>query len=179
MFENSGERIKSVAKVVFVVNVIIIWVMLIGVLIVAFNMHDGDGELVVIFSFLVAVIALIVAWVTSLFMVAFGDLVKSNKETMRSIKLIVELLAKKQSKYIVNNENKNDNNKDNKDDMNDRENKDIVEYTVVFSNGSECKVQTSKKSGWNDIRNACLTQNGIDKEIKYIIDEKGMIHSIH
>ena len=88
MFGNSGKKIKSIAKVVFVISIIIVCVMLTGDLIVAFNMRFGGGEVLAFYSILHAIIVFIVVWIISLFMSAFGDLVESNNEVVNLLHII-------------------------------------------------------------------------------------------
>lgn len=145
MFNKSGERVKSIAKLSFSIIVVIVIISLIWTLIISTKIYYG-GEWLFLYSVLVAAIIVFAAWVNSLFLVAFGDLVSYSEK-------IVALLENKHGNIIEHN--------------------DIVEYTVILSDDSECKVQISKSCGWEEIENICKNQNKQDKEIKYIIDARG------
>lgn len=81
MFEKSGEKIKSLAKVIFYINMIIAGIILVsGIVQGAQNRYVG--EMVVITAIIVAIIIILATWVTSMYMTAFGDLVESNRQIL-------------------------------------------------------------------------------------------------
>lgn len=75
MFNNAGKKVKTVAKVVFCLNCILTLISWISLLLLA--IHLRSPELVII-STLLLPIAIIFAWVFSLLIYAFGQLVDNS-----------------------------------------------------------------------------------------------------
>ena len=106
MFERSGEKIRTVGKVIFYMMVAIAVLVLFVGLFGAASTRYGGG--VAMASAIISAAAILLsAWISSLFLIAFGDLVDSNEK-------IVELLQQ-----IINGEYRrispSENNNDTKD----------------------------------------------------------------
>lgn len=106
MFERSGEKIKTVGKVIFYIMVAIaVLVLFVGLFGAASTRYGGGVAMVS--AIISAAAILLSAWISSLFLIAFGDLVDSNEK-------IVELLQQ-----IINGEYRrispSENNNDTKD----------------------------------------------------------------
>lgn len=81
MFEKSGKKNKYLAKVIFYINLIIAVIILMGGITEGSKNHFA-GDLIVTITIIIAVIIVLITWVTSIFMVAFGDLVESNVQIL-------------------------------------------------------------------------------------------------
>lgn len=73
MFENPGGKVKSIGYVIFVITVII------SILIAIFLLLSSGGRLLFLFlSFIVVIIGIFAGWLSSILLVAFGELVESS-----------------------------------------------------------------------------------------------------
>ncbi len=86
MFKSSGKKIKSVASIVFVFWVIVAVIILIGALIVA-NENRYGGGVFLFYGVIISAVICLYAWLNSLFMSAFGDLVNSNERIEELLEL--------------------------------------------------------------------------------------------
>ena len=86
MFKRSGEKVKSVAKTIFYINIFIAIIICLGGIIISSNMGYGGGT-ILLFCVVVSAIIVLIAWVSSLFMSAFGDLVNSNERIVELLEL--------------------------------------------------------------------------------------------
>lgn len=71
MYDNIGGKIKSLAKTIFVLEVLAI--VIIGF--VAMAQSEGDGETAQI-AFIIMLVAFIVAWISSWFLYGFGEIIE-------------------------------------------------------------------------------------------------------
>lgn len=71
MFENPGGKVKSIGYVIFVITVII------SILIAIFLLSSSGGRLLFL-SFIVVIIGIFAGWLSSILLVAFGELVESS-----------------------------------------------------------------------------------------------------
>ena len=90
MFERSGEKIRSISKVLFIINMCIAVIMVIFGCSQLGNRYYGSNTAITMF--ISAAILLLVAWITSLFLYAFGDLVDSNQSISESNRQIMQLI---------------------------------------------------------------------------------------
>ena len=136
MFKRSGEKVKSVAKTIFYINIFIATIICLGGIIISSNMGYGGGT-ILLFSIVVSAIIVLIAWVSSLFMSAFGDLVNSNER-------IVELLES----GVINNQNAiNDN-------LTYEKQNETLLYTVVYDDGGnmqKIEIEVPKNFEYDDI----------------------------
>lgn len=79
MFENVGGKIKTLVKVVFFLEAI---VFIVGGIIIASSYHRDE---MIWTGVGVAVVGPLVAWISSLALYAFGELVESNLRISRSV----------------------------------------------------------------------------------------------
>lgn len=79
MFENVGGKIKTLVKVVFFLEVI---VFIVGGIIIASSYHSDE---MIWTGVGVAVVGPLVAWISSLALYAFGELVESNLRISRGV----------------------------------------------------------------------------------------------
>lgn len=87
IFENAGAKIKKYAKTLFVIESI-------AAIIGGFAVIDGDFEEFLTFI-LIAAGGILVAYLSSLFLAAFGDLVQSNVDNKAINEKILEKLSQK------------------------------------------------------------------------------------
>lgn len=78
MFENSGEKIKSVSSLLFGIACFIAIFIVVFAISAAYNVPGG--EFFAISLYIGAAIIVIVAWTSNLFLHAFGDLVDSTQK---------------------------------------------------------------------------------------------------
>lgn len=89
MFERSGEKIKNVGKVIFyIMFAIAIIVLFLGLFGAAINPRYVGGA-AIISSIISAAVILLSAWLWSLFLTAFGDLVESNQKIVELLQQII------------------------------------------------------------------------------------------
>lgn len=79
MFKDSGEKVKNVASFLFGIACFV--AMFIVVYAVSVHTIPG-GEFFAVPLYIVAVIIVLVAWISNLFLHAFGDLVDSNQKIL-------------------------------------------------------------------------------------------------
>ena len=87
MFEKSGGKIRKLGEIIFTIPAAIGGFVILSGFIIGISMPYGGGVVVFVFLVIGAIIILL-AWINSLFLIAFGDLVNSNER-------IVELLEYK------------------------------------------------------------------------------------
>lgn len=87
MFENVGEKIKGVAVVVFILEVIAAVVFGLGSI-------DNGGILLI-------ALGILAAWVSSLFVYGFGVLIESAEENKKISKQILEALTGEKEKSVA------------------------------------------------------------------------------
>lgn len=142
MFERSGEKIKKVAKIAFYINVVIASIILVISFVRGLDAYYG-GEVMVLCGLVVFVIIIITAWVSSLFLHAFGGLVESNQQ-------ILELL---QGNKIDNKDKRIINEISEKNEKNKAEGEYFCKLIDLFETGVITKEEfiEQKDSKWSNI----------------------------
>ena len=94
MFNNPGAKIKGLAKTLF-------WIEVIGVIVTLLAMADYvfDDEGIFI-AIAILVVGIGVAYLSSLFLAAFGELVQTNTEISNTNKQILEEVRKQNAGSI-------------------------------------------------------------------------------
>lgn len=94
MFDNPGEKIKTVAKVFFGIGCVSSVLGWIGVLIIAMESKDGKTALLIaLASFLVLAIGVVLSWISSLLLYGFGQLIDNSDRTSATMDTLVNLTA--------------------------------------------------------------------------------------
>ena len=79
MFKNSGEKVKSVSSLLFGIACFVA----IFIVLYAISVHTiPGGEFYAIPLYIGAAIIVLIAWISNLFLHAFGDLVDSNQKIL-------------------------------------------------------------------------------------------------
>ena len=88
MFDRSGEKVKTVAKTIYYIMVVIAVIILFLGLFMAANSPYGGG-VIAFYTILSAGVIILSAWISSLFFTAFGDLVNSNEKIVDLLEQII------------------------------------------------------------------------------------------
>lgn len=160
MFERSGEKIKKVSTTVFYINLAI------AMIVVIIAIFSG-GMSTAMPLLIVAAIIVMLAWISSLFLYAFGDLVESNQR-------ILELLQgsmnqEKTQKLTSNAQYKKENS-----------NEKIIQYSIVqlielFEMGKITKEEflSKKKNYWDKMNKSAKDEKELNKIKSAVL--KGLI----
>lgn len=83
LFDEIGKKIKSLAKVVFVLEVIAS--VILGLVLISVGSHMRyDGEGMTIFGLVLLLLGWLIAWVSSFFVYGFGELIDKTSEIARN-----------------------------------------------------------------------------------------------
>ena len=175
MFNSSGEKVQSIAKIVFGVFVAVAIIQICAVMVylgsTSKSKYEAGANGGLLFGgLLVAALIIFAGWILALFLHAFGDLVESNMRMADTIEnLSIELSACNMGN---NNETScNIANNDNNINYVDRVKQGI--YTILFENGKKLKIEINGNDAtWEEIV-AAYKKGGYYSNIKFLVDEKG------
>ena len=156
MFERSGEKVKKVGTAIFYIMVVIaIIVFVVGIIGAMFTRYGGFT--IFISSLLSAGLIILGAWIYSLFLVAFGDLVNSNEKIVELLEGIVKNNLSESSQNSSSFSNNN---------------LELKKYVVVIDSGEQFTINVKKESTWDDIVDVYNKIYG-KGTVNYVIDENG------
>ena len=120
MFNNSGAKIQTIAKILFVINLIGVGV---GFLVMLIMGIVYDFGLYIGMSFVVLIGGLLVSYIESLIIYSFGELVKNTKDTKDSMYHMEQMAMRESIEY-------------------ERE-KDIKDYSLdgIYANSAKNKIK--------------------------------------
>lgn len=97
MFENVGKKIKGLCKIVFIVLVsitVISAIYIIASMIITDNAEFKDYLVALLVCVLIIGVGTLLAWLTVLFLYAFGELVDTNQIAVEQNEQIIDYLSK-------------------------------------------------------------------------------------
>jgi len=94
MFNNPGKKLKFLAKIVF--YVLLFLPLVIGIVLIFSGLLDGIGGYAITFSTVLVGVLLVLfgilnAWLSSILLYSFGQLVEDTQKTRKAVEKILEL----------------------------------------------------------------------------------------